>query len=129
ESIRRQVFDLRDVLSSKPKYKALVKSAGQLDSVLTTVEGKMIQLKYTGTGQDDVRYPDMLAGKIGYLANAVATGDFQPADSHKEVYALLKGRLTEVEAEYNKVMTTHMPAFLKQLQDADIKPIVADTRK
>ncbi len=129
ESIRRQVYDLRDVLSSKPRHKALVKSANQLDSVLMAVEGKMVQLKYTGTGQDDVRYPDMLAGKIGYLSNAVSIGDFPPTDSHKEVYGVLKGRLTETQAEYNRVMTTSIPAFLKQLQDADIRPIVVDSKK
>ena len=89
----------------------------------------MVQLKYTGTGQDDVRYPDMLAGKIGYLSNAVSIGDFPPTDSHKEVYGVLKGRLTETQAEYNRVMTTSIPAFLKQLQDADIRPIVVDSKK
>jgi len=129
ESIRRQVYDLRDVLGTQSKYKAIVKSANQLDSVLMVVEGRMVQLKFTGTGQDDVRYPDMLAGKIGYLAGAVSTGDFPPTDSQKEVYALLKGRLAETQTEYNKVMNSNLPAFLKQLQDADIKPIVSSTKK
>lgn len=129
EWVRRQVYDLRDVLSSKAKYKNLAKSAGKLDSTLQVVEGKLVQLKYTGTGQDDVRYPDMLAGKLGYLFNAVSTGDFPPTDSHKEVYTMLKGRLTESQAEYEKVMSTSLADFLKQLQENDIKPIVADWKK
>lgn len=129
EWVRRQVYDLRDVLSSKAKYKNLAKSAGKLDSTLQAVEGKLVQLKYTGTGQDDVRYPDMLAGKLGYLFNAVSTGDFPPTDSHKEVYTVLKGRLTESQAEYEKVMSTALADFLKQLQENDIKPIVADWKK
>jgi len=82
-----------------------------------------VQLKYTGTGQDDVRYPDMLAGKLGYLFNAVNTADFPPSDSHKEVYSMLKGRLTETQTEYDKVMAGEFAAFLKLLQDADIKPV------
>ncbi len=129
EWIRRQVYDLRDVLSSKTKYKALTKSAGKLDSSLMVVEGKLVQLKYTGTGQDDVRYPEMLAGKMGYLAGAVATGDFPPSDSQKEVYASLKARLTDTQAEFEKVMSGALADFLKQLQESDIKPIVTDWTK
>jgi hypothetical protein len=71
----------------------------------------------------------MLAGKLGYLFNAVSTGDFPPTDSHKEVYTMLKGRLTESQAEYEKVMSTALSDFLKQLQESDIKPIVADWKK
>lgn len=129
EQIRRQVYDLRDVLSRNPKYKSLTKAASRFDSTLTVVEGKLVQLKYTGTGQDDVRYPDMLAGKIGYLAGAVATGDFAPTDSQKEVYAVLKSRLTETQAEFEKVMSTAYPDFLKQLLDNNIGPIVTDWKK
>lgn len=123
EWIRRQVFDLRDVLATKSKHKPLTRAAAKLDSTLTLVEGKLVQLKYTGTGQDDVRYPDMLAGKLGYLFNAVNTADFPPSDSHKEVYSMLKGRLTETKTEYDKVMAGEFAAFLKLLQDADIKPV------
>lgn len=129
EWTRRQIYDLRDVLAAKPKFKNLTKSANKLDSALMAVEGKLVQLKYTGTGQDDVRYPDMLAGKIGYLAGAVSTGDFPPTDSHKEVYASLKSRLIETQAEYDKVMSTTFADFLKQLQDSEVRPIVTDWRK
>jgi photosystem II stability/assembly factor-like uncharacterized protein len=129
EWTRRQISDLRDVLGAKSKYKGLAKSAAKLDSALTVVEGKLVQLKYTGTGQDDVRYPEMLAGKIGYLAGAVGTGDFAPTDSHKEVYSMLKGRLTETQAEYDKLMTTAFLEFIKQLLDNNIGPIVTDWRK
>lgn len=130
ESIRRQLYDLRDVLKSKgDKHKKLVKEAGVLDSLLIVVEGKLVQLKYTGTGQDDVRYPEMLLGKMGYLAGAVATADFPPADQHKEVYALLKGKLTETQGEFNKLMKGVYASFLKQLEDSSIKPIVSDWKE
>ena len=129
ELVRRQVYDLSDILSRKSAYKNLVKAAHNLDSALIVAEGKLVQLKYTGTGQDDVRYPDMLAGKIGYLAGAVSTGDFPPSDSQKEVYNVLKGRLTESQGELDKVMSSNFADFLKQLQESDIKPIVTDWKK
>ena len=124
ESIRRQLHDLRDVLTSKKGNKALITSANKLDSLITLTEGKLIQLKYTGTGQDDVRYPDMLAGKLGYLAGAVASADFPPADQHAEVYTMLKNRLTEVQAEWDKLIKGELAGFLKQLEDNKVKPII-----
>ena len=129
ELIRRQVYDLRDVLKTKSSNKKLVAAAGKLDSALLKVEGKLVQLKYTGTGQDDVRYPDMLAGKIGYLAGAVATADFPPADQHKEVYALLKGQLTQTQNEMEALLKGDVAAFMKQLEDSGVKPIVVSWKK
>lgn len=125
ESIRRQLYDLQDVLHAKGSaYRKLVKSASQLDSVLTVTESKLVQLKYTGTGQDDVRYPEMLLGKFGYLANAIGTADFAPADQHKEVYALLKQRLIDVQKEFDARMKNEVASFLKSLNENNIEPVV-----
>lgn len=129
ELTRRQLYDLRDVMKGKVKYKKIVKSIGELDSVLLLVENKLVQLKYTGTGQDDVRYPEMLIGKIGYLANAVASVDFPPADQHKEVYALLASRMADVQAVYDKVMTGAFVDFIKLLEANKIPPIISDWKK
>ncbi len=129
ELIRRQVYDLRDVLKTKSANKKLVASANKLDSALMIMEGKLVQLKYTGTGQDDVRYPEMLAGRIGYLAGTVATADFAPADQHKEVYALLKAQLTQAQNDMDALMKGSVAAFMKQLEDSGIKPIVMSWKK
>lgn len=129
ELIRRQLYDLRDVLKTKSSNKKLVTTAGKLDTTLMNMEGKLVQLKYTGTGQDDVRYPDMLAGKIGYLAGAVGTADFAPADQHKEVYAILKGLLTQYQSEMDGLMKGDVAGFMKQLEDSGIKPIVLSWKK
>jgi hypothetical protein len=122
--MRRQLLDLQDVLRSKKGNKALIAAANKLDSTVMLTEGKLVQFKYTGTGQDDVRYPDMLAGKIGYLAGAVASADFRPADQHIEVYNLLKSKLTEVQAEWNNLLKGPVADFLKLLEDNKVKPIV-----
>jgi hypothetical protein len=128
ELIRRQLYDLRDVMKVK-KLKKLIKSVNELDSLLKGVEGKLVQLKYTGTGQDDVRYPDMIIGKIGYLAAAVATADFAPADQHKEVYTMLKSKLDETQAAFDKLMSGPYAAFLKQLEENKIAPIISDWKE
>ena len=129
ELIRRQLYDLRDVLKTKNSNKKLVTASNKLDTVLMTMEGKLVQLRYTGTGQDDVRYPDMLAGKIGYLAGAVSTADFAPADQHKEVYAILKGLLTQYQNEMDGLLKGDVAMFMKQLEESGIKPIVMGWKK
>lgn len=129
ELIRRQLYDVRDVLKTKSSNKKLVAAAAKLDSALMATEGKLVQLKLTGTGQDDIRWPEMLAGKMGYLAGAVATADFAPADQHKEVYALLKGRLTQCQAEMETLLKNNVAAFVKQLEDSGVKPIVISWKK
>ena len=129
ELIRRQVYDLRDVLKPKVSNKKLVASAGKLDSALVKVESRMVQLKFTYTGQDDVRYSPMLLDKMGYLANAVGTADFGPADQHKEVYAILKGLLTQTQNEMEALLNGDVAAFMKQLDESGIKPIVTTWKK
>lgn len=129
ESIRRQLYDLSDVLSNKgSSMKKLVESASKLDSTLMQVEGKLVQLKYTGTGQDDVRYPDMLLGKLGYLAGAIASADFPPADQHKAVYAELKKRLIDTQAEFDRVLKSDLATFLQSLTENKIQPIVTGSK-
>ncbi|HWA32794.1 MAG TPA: hypothetical protein VG737_01625 [Cyclobacteriaceae bacterium] len=129
EVLRRQVYDLRDVLKSKKSNKKLVEAAGKLDTAIVKVEGKLVQLKYTGTGQDDVRYPEMLAGRFAYVAGAVATADFAPADQHKEVYAMLKQQLVQVQTEMDALLKGEVAAFMKQLDDAGVKPLVVSWKK
>jgi photosystem II stability/assembly factor-like uncharacterized protein len=124
ELIRRQLYDLKDILATQKGTKSLTQAANKLDSVIMLTEGKLVQFKYTGSGQDGVRYPDMLTGKMGYLANAVAVADFAPADQHLQVYELLKAKLTSVQAEWNGVISGPVSDFLKKLDENKIKPIV-----
>jgi len=124
ELIRRQLYDVHEVIKGRSAYKSVVAAVSKLDSAILAVEGKLVQLRYTGTGQDDVRYPEMLIGKLGYLAGAVATADFRPADQHTEVYVMLKGRLSEAEKEWDVIRKNHLPKFLQLLDENKIKPIV-----
>ncbi len=59
ESVRAQITALDKQLGTDDESKAIRKAADELVDKLTTAEGKTMQLKATGRGQDDVRYtPD-----------------------------------------------------------------------
>src|SRR5204862_5337131 len=106
-----------------------VEAAGKLDTAVMKVESKLIQLKFTGTGQDDVRYPEMLVGRMAYLGGTIATADFAPPEQHKEVYTLLKGQLAQVQSDMDALLKGEVAAFMKLLDDNGIKPIVVTWKK
>lgn len=67
-------------------------AAGQLrgfDAKLVDAEMKLVDLRQTGEGQDGVRFGSRLISKMGYLANGVATSDFQPTAQAVEVQGIL----------------------------------------
>jgi len=107
----------------------LLDAIEKLDNALVNVEGKLVQLKFTGTGQDDCRWPEMLAGKLSYLGSAVATADFPPTNQQNEVYALLKSRLNDSQTELDNLKKGELAAFTKLMQENNIGPIVVEPKR
>ena len=126
EWIRRQLRDLQAVakeLAVDPE--AMVSNADELAGTFVTLEGNMLQLRATGTGQDFARWPVMLAGKIAYLAGAVAVADFRPVDQHREVHQLLKEKLQQYHRELDELLENELPAFNQTLEENNLPRIVA----
>src|SRR5207245_9879387 len=71
ESIRAQLAGFEKDLGTDDTSKAVRKAADDLADKLIGVEGKLLQLKATGRGQDDVRWASMLLQKMSYLAAQV----------------------------------------------------------
>ncbi len=126
ERIRRQLYDMKTMLNAQKDKQGIIHSIEVIDRAFLAVEGKMIRLKVTGTGQDDVRYPAKLAKRIGYLAAAVAVSDFLPTDQDNEVYQLLHNRLIKYGDELDGLMKGRFAAFMKELSANHIGPIITD---
>jgi len=120
EVVRMQLGDLKSTMKALKKPADLIKATAVMDTTLINLESKLIQLKYTGTGQDEVRYPVRIAERLNYLAGTIAIADFPPADPHREVYELLKKRLVAVQKEYDGVKEKELAAFTKMLEDKGI---------
>ena len=86
EWLRRQVLDLKMVAEEAERVESIASVVDGFDGSLLAVEEQLIQLLITGTGQDRIRWPTQLAGRITYLAGAVASNDFPPTDQMQEVY-------------------------------------------
>ena len=124
EIIRRQLLDLKSMISNTSKDESLVLTVEKLEEQFLNLEKKLVQLKETGTGQDDVRFEKMIGEKLAYLAGNVPNADFRPADSYYEVYDLLHKRLEEVGLEYNNLRNKDLKNVIEELNENGINTIV-----
>ena len=125
EWIRRQLEDLQAVAEDLGNdAAAIVSSAQELDGTLVVLEEKLVQLRLTGTGQDRVRWPMRVAGRVAYLASAVAVADFPPTDQHREVHQVLSGRYAEYQRELDRLLENELPAFNRTLEENGLPRVV-----
>jgi photosystem II stability/assembly factor-like uncharacterized protein len=129
EWIRKQLEDVRGIVNALggKDVKAVVSGAEELGSTLVALEEKLYQLKLTNTGQDRVRWPTMLAGRIAYLAGAVAVSDFRPTDQDREVDAALKERLATYRKELDSLLENEIAAFNRTLEGRGLPRVFTGT--
>ena len=125
ESVRAQLAALEKQLGTDDASKAIRKAADDLAEKLTAAEGKVLQLRLTGRGQDDVRYPPMLMQKLRYLAAEVASSaDFPPTTQQLAVGKELKERGDASRQEIQQLLDKDVAAFNAMLREKNIPNIV-----
>jgi|TARA_B110000483_G_scaffold36427_1_gene44581 photosystem II stability/assembly factor-like uncharacterized protein len=126
EIARRQLLDLKSILSNTNQKEVLIALVDSLALDFLNLEKKLIQLKATGTGQDDVRFKKMIGEKLAYLGGNVPNADFRPADSYYEVYELLSDRLKEVGVQFEKLKNERVKEVLDVLSEAGVNMIIIE---
>jgi hypothetical protein len=125
ESVRAQIASLEKQLGTDDASKAIRKAADELVEKLSAAEGTVLQLKATGRGQDDVRYPPMILQKISYLAaEASGSSDFPPTTQQAAVQAELKKQGDASQQEMQQLVTTDVTAFNAMLRERNIPNII-----
>lgn len=126
ESFRAQLGAFEKELGSDEASKPVRKAADDLAGKLVAVEGKLLQLKLTGRGQDDCRWAPMLLQKIYYLFNQIdSTADFPPTTQQSAVQELLKAEGEAAQQELLQVVATDVAAFNALLRERGIPNIIA----
>ena len=121
EIIRAQLNALRALVSN-----AEVKvAADDLDKKLIDIEDNLIQRKFTGQGQDTVRFPPKLISKINYLASGVSSADFPPNTQQIEVQAMFKGQLASLRSRFDDVISKDLTGFNRMLREKNIANVIA----
>jgi photosystem II stability/assembly factor-like uncharacterized protein len=130
EVVRAQLQQLGGLVaaSNDPNVKAsdeLRMSADSLEKQFSAVEGQLHQLRLTGRGQDGVRWPNKLAGKLLYLQGGVSGADFAPTTQHRAVQQQLSTEVQEVKRQIDGLMQRELPAFNELLRRRNIANIIA----
>ncbi len=128
EWMRRQLQELKAMLGEEAEggqAGELTAAADSLAGRLTELEGKMIQLKLSGTGQDDTRWPMMLASRITWLAGNVATADFRPTDEDLEVQRILEGRVADYGGQLDALVSGELARFNQMLEERNLAGVVS----
>ena len=127
ESLRAQLAALENGLGNDDAGKAIRKAADELAEKLITAEGKVLQLKLTGRGQDSTRWPPMLASKIAYLSNEVASSDFAPTIQQVAVGKELQDRSDQFQQECQQILAKDVTPFNAMLREKNIPNIIVTT--
>ncbi|MEP7381851.1 MAG: sialidase [Gemmatimonadota bacterium] len=116
EVVRSQLQALRASLGDDSTTADVRIHSDSLDQRLRDVEEQLLQLRTTGRGQDQVRYPFRLGEQLLYLGQSVTGSDFAPTEAQQQVRALLHAQLQAVRAEFQAVMSGDVEAFKQMLR-------------
>ncbi len=119
EKLRRQLRDMMPMTSGD-----LMSEIKALDSLITQVENRIIQLKHTGKGQDPIRLPGMIMEKMDYLAMTIAIADFKPADQYVEVFDKLHAEWVEVKKKWEEVKTKEVASLTNTMKDNKVGGLI-----
>jgi hypothetical protein len=111
---------LRATLAGDSSAADVRAAADTLDRALLTVEEPLFQMRVTGRGQDNLRWPMRLAEQLMYLAQSATGSDFAPTVPQREVQQLLAGQVREARARLDLVMAGEVAAFRRFLRARDL---------
>jgi photosystem II stability/assembly factor-like uncharacterized protein len=124
ESIRAQVAALEKKLGTNDAVKEIRTAADELGDKLTSLEGKVLQLRQTGRGQDANRFPQMLTSKVAYLAHQAGSSDFPPTTQQVAVGEELKKQGEQFQQEFQQVIAKEVASFNAVLREKKISNII-----
>jgi hypothetical protein len=126
ERARAQLATLKQTLGADDKTADVRSAADSLEKKLVAVEEDLIQLRVTGRGQDGIRYPVRLGGRLLYLAGGLEGTDFGPTDPQREAHQALREQLRTSRMKYDGVMTQDVVAFNAMLRERGLGGVMKE---
>ncbi len=124
ESVRAQL----DSLAAQIGNSSMADVRAQGDSLgrkFVVVEGNLIDVRMTGRGQDEVRYPAKLGAQLNYVAGGIAASDFAPAAQQQKVGQVLAKQVRDTHAALQSLINTDLAKFNTLLRSRGLKTIDA----
>ena len=123
EDVRAQARALTSQLANDASAAAVRSGADSLEQRFIALERRMVDLRLTGRGQDEVRYPVKLGGQIGYVEGGISSSDFAPTTQQKDVQSELARQVREARAELDRLLSQDLARFNTMLRGRGLKPI------
>jgi len=124
ELVRSQLVTLRSVLAADRAAADIRAAADSLEQKFIAVEEDLHQLRLTGRGQDEVRWPAKLAAQITYLAGGMAGADFAPTTQQREVRQLLGQQLRASRTRFDQLVAQDLAQFNALLKQKNVANVV-----
>ncbi|MDH5235619.1 MAG: sialidase, partial [Gemmatimonadota bacterium] len=124
ETARAQLATARVALAADSTAKDLLAATDSIDARLAALETQVFQIRVTGRGQDQLRWPQGIAEKLGYLAGSVMSSDNAPTDAEREVQGVLKQRLDDVRGRIDAMLKAEFENLKQRLRDRNITVIL-----
>ncbi len=125
EWMRKQLYDLRDLIENEKDSKNILSSIKDFDKKLRSVEDELFQHTIAEGDSKSFRYPQKLYCKFSVLAGDVNQNvDFAPTEQQKEVFAVLKQRFEKQKDRFDKLIDMDLPAFNQLLKQNNIEGII-----
>ncbi len=125
EWLRKQCYDLMDVLKEGGDDSQTIEAVESFDAKLRAVEDELFQPIIAEGDSKSFRYPHKLYSKLSVLSGDVSEMvDFAPNRQQREVHALLQERLTEQKERFDELIMTDLPVFNRKLQEQNLGGLV-----
>ena len=125
EKVRAQMQAMRGTLTGA---NADLRTAGDaLEAKFKAVEGRILDLRITGRGQDAVRWPVRLAGQLQYVSQTIAASEYAPTASQREVAGVLAKETRDVQALLAALLSKDLPDYNNMLRSKGLKTIEGPT--
>ncbi len=125
EWMKKQLFDIRDVMRADAGLRDMIKTFDQFGPQLQSIEDELFQPTIAEGDTKSFRDPQKLYEKLSVLAGDVAGSvDFAPNKQQREVYTVLKERLAAQKSRFETLLKTDLAAFNDMLKQKNIAGVI-----
>ncbi len=125
EWMRKQCYDLKDVLKEGGEAPETFDAIDVFDAKLRSIEDELFQHTIAEGDTKSFRYPHKLYSRLSVLSGDVGENiDFAPTQQQLDVHALLQKQVVEQKARFETLLTTALPAFNATLAERNLGGVI-----
>ena len=124
QGVRTQLATLRDLMKDEPKNDDIRAAADTLEKKFIAQEEYLRQLRATGRGQDQIRWPMRITEQLIYLGDGLNGADQAPTAQQAQVQGLLHAQLLAVKGRIDALLKGDLEAFNERLRQRKMQSVI-----